>query len=270
MSEESFIVTEEQQWRIAEVSNLLLFVISLPTVLAPQVEKKFYTTKEYRTKDKMTKQSVRYICQLANLSTLSLPLAWWCHAEKGLSIEQAIGVGSIPWFTFSLYIMLNDVAKTLGRSNKGPFVILSLNGLLIFITLVDTSLSSSVATWVVKAASIWIVTNGIGFVLTPTLARPLYGLPGEEEEHVIVARQRFGATLVALGVFYAALVWAVPHLLALGMAWAAVFIATLLNLQGYRRVNIQMSAMYTWLVIMGFFASVLSYQQPSKSNDDMT
>ncbi|KAL3910836.1 MAG: hypothetical protein SGILL_007532 [Bacillariaceae sp.] len=263
MSEESIIVSKEQQWQLAQISNLLLLAISLPSILSPHIDKKLYGTKEYRTKDKNSLKAVRYNGQLANLGTLSLVLAWWSHAEKGLTVEEAIGVAGIPWFVFALHAYLNELMVKMGRSNKGPITILVLNGIAIVATLIDNTLPQNVVTWIVKALSIFLMANGVSFVLIPALISPIYGLPTNEEDHVIVARQRTGSTMSALGVFYAGLLWGATHFLALGMAWATVFIATLFIVPGYRRVKVKMSAMYTWLVVMGFVASVLSYQQPS-------
>jgi hypothetical protein len=270
MNEESFVVTKDQQWQLAQLSNLLLLCVSLPSVLSPRVDKKLYGTKNYRTKDKTTLKVVGYNGQLANLGTLSLVLAWWCHAEKGFTPEQSIGVAGLPWFVFTLHAILNDVVTKLGRSNKGTVTVLVLNSIVIFTTIVDTTLPPDVSMWVVKGFTVFTLANGAAFVLIPVFVGPLFGLPSQEEDHVIVARQRFGSTLSALGVFYAALIWGVDHFLALGMAWTAVFIATLFTLPGYRRVKVHMSAMYTWLVIMGFVASVLSYQQPSKVGEQET
>ena len=113
----SSILSEAVQWKIAEVSNVLLLALSLPSVLAPHLDNKFYTSKDYKTKDKTTLNIVYYAGQIANLATTSLSLVWWCNAKKGLTPEQAIGVGAVPPFVFALYLLLNDVPKTLGRTN---------------------------------------------------------------------------------------------------------------------------------------------------------
>jgi len=250
-------MNEQQQLLIAKATGVLGFSHALVLVLAPFKEKA-YVSKEYEhVKNPEILGSIRYGVRWTHMCTINLQLTWWLHVEQGLPREQAIGLGTIPWIVLCLYAWLNDVPKTIGHKNNALYATLTAQGIGAYATLINTAYASFAS----KFLAMWALMNGMVLFLSPILGGSIYKLSPRLEEHkIIVTRKRFGSHLLTLGIFLCGFAWGIPKLFALGMAWATIFVGTLLMIQDYKAIKVDMKKINSWLVAMALCAFTLTYR----------
>jgi hypothetical protein len=238
---------------IAQVSGVICVLHGLIMFLAPQKGRDLYNTKDLELKDPKSWEIHDYIGQRCALCLITSPVAWWLHVEVGMSRDEAVGVVLLPWILLCLHSLLNEKPQQLGSSPRADYMSLAMFSFVAHATLTHTIYSNLA----VKILAGFTLANGLLAFMNPAAIGSLYGTP-EREDFINLMRRMYGNNLNSLAAFIGAFAWGLPHLKAVGIAWATAGVGMVLLLGDLKKFKVAMAPIFVWLVLMAFFGITLS------------
>ena len=261
----SCALTEDLKFNIAVVTGTLSFFYGLVLVLAPQKKIDGYMTEKIQFKDPEVSWLVLHaLIQQEALCIVTATGTWGLHVVEGLSREQAIGVGVLPWIVFTLYILLNDYPKRTRSSSRSQYSNLMVFGAVVYATLGNTTYSNIAAKTLVGFA----LAHGLLLFLAPAMLSPLYNL-AERESGVLFGRQSLGNNMISMSALLGALAWDATPLQAAGFSWASLALGLLLMRPACIENKVCMSKVTAWTVL-ALVLSAVYLADLSKPEDDPT
>lgn len=182
-------------------------------------------------------------------------ILWWALAQKGASLNTAVGISILPWILLSLHSILNDKPKEMGFPVNVEYLQLAINSCVAHATLTNAEYADSAT----KGIALWGLLNSMLLFFNPVLFGKVYGT-AERDDSVYFARRNYGNNLGSLSVLIGSLALGKDTTTSMGYSWLSnlLGLATMMFItKDIEKQNIEKAPCYAWLVFMSFVVYVL-------------